>query len=117
MIYFSKGIFYYKTLINAYSKMVIKKKSFIQQKQSELIQNVKDNIYLFITLRLSNNLENNTQNHIQNHTQINIYTKKLKLFDTVLRLEENYSKYYNESYKIKSIKIIETKNRNPHIKI
>lgn len=113
MIYFSKGIFYYKTLINAYSKMVIKKKSFIQQKQSELIENVKDNIYLFITLRLSNNSENNTQNH----TQINIYTKKLKLFDSVLRLEKNYSKYYNELYKIKSIKIIETKNRNPHIKI
>ena len=84
---------------------MIKKHPFIEQKQNDLIENVKENIYLFIQLCWNNN------------KILNIFVKKSKILDTVLRLEESHSKYCDESYKIKSIKVMETKNRNPHIKI
>ena len=78
----------------------------VQQMQTNLIEDVRNNLSYYIELKWSNNMGS-----------IHIYVKRYKLFETILKLSTNYTNYSKKDYKIDKIIIKEIKSANPHIKI
>jgi len=77
----------------------------VQQIQNTLIEDVHNNLSYYVQLKWSNG------------RSIHLYTKRNKLFETILDLSTNYTNYWKIDYKIDKIIIKEIKSRNPHIKI
>lgn len=44
--------------------------------------------------------------------KIRFFSKKLDMMETILKLQMNYSNYYNQDYEIESFKICEVINKN-----
>lgn len=78
----------------------------VQQMQNALIEDVHNKLSYYIELKWANNMGS-----------IHIYTKKSKLFQTVLVLSNNYTNYWKKEYKIGQIIVKEIKNKNPHIRL
>ena len=78
----------------------------VEQMKNKLIEDVHNKLLYYVELKWSNNMGS-----------IHIYTKKYNLFEKVLELCNNYSKYWKKNYTVNKIIIKEINNRNPHIKI
>ena len=72
----------------------------VQQIQNTLIENVHNNLSYYVELKQSNKMG-----------AIHLYTKRNKLFETILKLSTNYSNYQKKDYKIDKIIIKRNKKQ------
>ena len=72
----------------------------------KLLEEIYNNAYYYIEIKWHNNLGS-----------IHTFVKKNKIMEQVLKITNNYSKYYNLQYEVDTIIVKDIQNHNPHIKI
>jgi hypothetical protein len=79
---------------------------FVKDIQNKLIQEVYDDLRYYVQVLWANN-----------RGSIHVYVRKHRLMEHILQLASYHTEYNKKEYKIKSIRVKEKINRNPHIKI
>lgn len=79
---------------------------FIIAKQNELVQDAQNKLHVFI--RVFWNI---------NNSNIPVYTTRKDMIKDIKDLQMNHTNYYKMDYQIVHIKLIDIRNKNPHIKV
>ena len=80
---------------------------FILEKQQELLESIKENIFPLVFLEVT----------WDNHTKLKVHTNTSRKEADLERLTKSYSSYYNKPFVVVNVRILNIENRNKLLRL